>query len=119
MDERTSETADPRDEIARLEARIEQLAETIEGCRKFILASRIALALGGVVLLALMLGAIAPNPTALTAAIVAVLGGFVLLGSNGSTAREAADRMAAAEAERAELIGSIELQVVGERDTVH
>ncbi|MCX7314259.1 MAG: hypothetical protein WCG92_02515 [Hyphomicrobiales bacterium] len=118
MDEPAAELTDPRDEIARLEARIEALAAKIEGCRKFILASRVALALGGLVLTATMVGAIAPDGAGLTAAIVAVLGGFVLLGSNSSTAREAADEMAAAEAQRAALIGSIELQVVG-RATLH
>ena len=112
MDERTAETADPRDRIERLEARIEWLAAKIENCRKFALASRLAVALGGVVLLAMMLGAIRAEPVALTAGIVAVLGGFVMMGSNRSTADEAAAELAAAEAERAGLIGSIELRVV-------
>ena len=35
---------DPHDEIVRLEAHIEELAAKIENCRKFILASRIAMA---------------------------------------------------------------------------
>ena len=119
MDESTPITADPREQIVRLEARIEQLAAKIDSCRKFILAARIALALGGMLFLAIVLGAVASDPTALTAAIVAVLGGFVLLGSNRSTANEAAAQMAAAEAERAELIGSIDLRTVGNRDDVH
>ena len=112
MDERISETADPRDQIERLEERIEWLAAKIESCRKFALASRLAVALGGVVLLAMMLGAIRTEPVALATAIAAVLGGFVMMGSNRSTADEAAAELAAAEAERAELIGSIELRVV-------
>ena len=119
MDERISETADPRDQIERLEERIEWLAAKIESCRKFALASRLAVALGGVVLLAMMLGAIRAEPVALTAGIVAVLGGFVMMGSNRSTADEAAAELAAAEAERAELIGSIELRVVDDRETLH
>ena len=119
MDERISETADPRDQIERLEERIEWLAAKIESCRKFALASRLAVALGGVMLLAMMLGAIRAEPVALTAAIVTVLGGFVMMGSNRSTADEAAAELAAAEAERAELIGSIELRVVDDRETLH
>ena len=45
MDDHKS--GDPHDEVVRLEERIEDLAEKIESCRKFILASRIAVA-GGV-----------------------------------------------------------------------
>ena len=49
---------DPHDEIERLEAQIEGLAAKIENCRKFILAGRIAAGVGGVLLVALLLGAI-------------------------------------------------------------
>ena len=66
-----------------------------------------------------MLGVIWFDPLAMSAAIVALLGGVVVLGSNSSTAREAKAQIAAAEAERAELIGAIELQVVGGRETLH
>ena len=118
-DAETDEIIDPRAEIARLEARIEQLADTIEGCRKFIVASRVAVTLGGALLAAIMFGLVAADPLAMTAAIAAVLGGLVMLGSNGTTAREAADEMAAAEAERATLIGGISLRVVSDRETLH
>ena len=37
-------------EVARLEARMEELAEVIERCRKVDLASKVAIALGGVLL---------------------------------------------------------------------
>jgi hypothetical protein len=43
-----------------------------------------------------------------------VLGGIVVLGSNRSTAKEAAAQTAAAEAGRSELIAGIELRVVGD-----
>ena len=119
MDELISEAADPRDEIARLEARIEALADKIEGCRKFMLASRIAIAAGAVLLAATMIGVIDFDPTMFLAALAAVLGGFVLLGSNRTTADEASAERAAAEAERSALIGSIELRVVGGSETRH
>ena len=48
--------SDPRDEIVRLEEHIEQLAGKFESCRKFILAARIAVAGGGVVLAAMLVG---------------------------------------------------------------
>ena len=44
------ENGDPHEEIVRLEEHIEELAAKIESCRKFILASRIAVASGGLLL---------------------------------------------------------------------
>ena len=52
------ENDDPHEEIVRLEEHIEELAAKIESCRKFILASRIAIAGGGLVLAATLVGAI-------------------------------------------------------------
>ena len=42
------ENGDPHEEIVHLEEQIDELAAKIESCRKFILASRIAVAGGGV-----------------------------------------------------------------------
>ena len=103
---------DPHDEIVRLEAQIEELAAKIENCRKFILASRIAMASGGIVIAAILLGAIRFDPAAITAAVAAFLGGIVVWGSNGSTAKEAAKELSAAEADRAALIEMIDLRVI-------
>jgi hypothetical protein len=103
---------DPHDEIARLEAHIEELAARIENCRKFILAARVAVAGGSVLLAAMLFGAIRFDPTAMSAAFAALLGGIVVAGSNGSTAKEAAKEMAGAEAQRAALIGLIEFRVI-------
>ena len=116
MDERT---ADPHEAIARLEDHIEQLEAKLESCQKFAAASRFAMALGGVLLVGLMFGVIPFDPLALTGAMAAGLGGVVTLGSNNSTAKEARAQLAAAEAERAGLIGAIELRAIGGRDTVH
>jgi hypothetical protein len=104
---------DPHDEIVRLEAHIEELAAKIENCRKFILASRIVMAGGGIVLAAMFVGAIRFDPAAMAAAVAALLGGIVVWGSNDSTAREAAKESAAAEADRAALIEMIDLHVIG------
>ena len=103
---------DPHGEIVRLEEYIEQLAAKIESCRKFILASRIAMAGGGIVLTAMLLGAIRFDPAAMAAAVAALLGGIVVWGSNGSTAKEAAKQLATAEADRAALIERIDLRVI-------
>jgi hypothetical protein len=50
--------SDHGDEIVRLEAQIDELAASVESCRKFIVAGRIAVAGGGVVLVAMVIGAI-------------------------------------------------------------
>lgn len=110
---------DPRDEIERLEARIEALAERIESCRKFILAARVATAGGGLVLAALLFGVIRFDLAEMALAGAAVLVGIVVWGSNNSTAKEAAAELAAAETRRAALIGMIDLRTVAERPTLH
>jgi hypothetical protein len=107
---------DARDEIARLEAQIKQLAEAIENCRKIDLASKIAVGLGGILLLAIAVGVIRFDPTAFIAAVAALLGGTVLYGSNSSTSREKTAALRAAEAKRAALIGQIDLTLVADAD---
>ena len=111
--------SDPHEEIERLEAQIEELAARIENCRKFILAGRIAVAIGSVLLAALLLGAIRFDLQLMMLAMAALLGGIVVWGSNGSTANEAENELAAAEANRKALIGMIDLRVVAERPTLH
>ena len=110
---------DPHDEIVRLEAQIEALSDKIESCRKFILAARIAVAVSGFLLAALFLGAIRFDVQLMMLAMAALLGGIVVWGSNGSTAKEAQGELAAAEANRKALIGLIDLRVVAERPTLH
>jgi hypothetical protein len=109
-----AEQSNPHDEIVRLEARIEQLEGKIDSCQKFIVMARVAVVMGGALLLALVLGAIRFDPLIMIAAIAAVLCGIVLGGSNSSTAKEAAAQLAAAEAQRAALIGALQLHVVGD-----
>lgn len=110
---------DPHDEIVRLEAQIEELTARIESCRKFVLAARIAVAGGGILLAALFFGAVRFDPQLLMIAVAALLGGIVVWGSNGSTAKEARAELAAVEANRKALIGLIELRVVAEQPTLH
>ena len=102
----------PHGEIVRLEEQIEELAAKIESCRKFILASRIAVAGGGILLASMLLGAIRFDLAAMAAAVAALLGGIVVWGSNGSTAKEAGKELATAEAVRAALIEKIDLRLI-------
>jgi hypothetical protein len=105
---------DPTDEISEIEARIEELAEIAERCRKFVLASRIAIAGGVALLLVAMLGLFGSNQVVGLGSIAMVLGGIVSLGSNVSTLRQTEAAMRAAEALRSDLISRIDLQVVAD-----
>jgi hypothetical protein len=103
---------DPSDEISRIEARLEALAEAAERCRKFILASKAAIATGGALLIIMVFGLIGPNQVAALGSIAMILGGIVSLGSNVSTLQQTVDAISAAEALRSELIGRIDLRLV-------
>jgi len=104
---------DPTDEISEIEARIEELAEIAERCRKFILASKVAIAGGGALLLVTVLGLFGTAQVAALGSIALVLGGIVSLGSNVSTLRQTDAAIGAAEMRRSQLIGRIDLRVVG------
>jgi hypothetical protein len=101
-------------QIALLEERIETLTASIERCRKISYAAKIAIAGGAAWLVLFLLWIVPFGPTAFVAAVSAVLGGFVLLGSNATTWEQTETDRAAAEAKRADLIGSIELRLVGD-----
>ena len=102
-------------EIAELEARIEALSELIERCRKFSLAARLAIMAGGVWLVLLVFGLVGFEPYELVAALAAAIGGVVLLGSNATTWTQVEGALQQAEAMRADMIGLIDLRLVGEQ----
>jgi hypothetical protein len=102
----------PTDEISEIEARIEELAEIAERCRKVVLASKAAIVGGVALVLIAMLGLLGPGPVAALGSIALVLGGIVSLGSNVSTLRQTEAAISAAEARRSDLIGAIDLHVV-------
>ena len=102
---------DPTDDISLIEERLERLAEIAERCRKIILFSKAAIA-GGFALL--LVGLFGSSQTVALGSIAAVLGGIVSLGSNVSTLRQTTDAIGAAEALRSDLIGRIDLRVVGD-----
>jgi hypothetical protein len=101
-------------QIALLEERIETLTASIERCRKISYAAKIAIAGGAAWFVLFLLWIVPFGPTAFVAAVSAMLGGFVLLGSNATTWEQTETDRAAAEAMRADLIGSIELRLVGD-----
>jgi len=101
---------DPIDEISRIEAQLEELAEVSERCRKIIVVSKAAIA-GGV---ALLLYDARLIQVAAIGSIAVVLGGIVSLGSNASTLQQTMAAMSDAEALRSDLISRIDLRVVGD-----
>jgi hypothetical protein len=105
----------PIDDISRIEARLEELADISERCRKIILVSKAAIAGGVALLLVMMLGLFGSNQVAAIGSIAVVLGGIVSLGSNISTLRETMAAMSAAEVLRSDLISRIDLRVIGDR----
>jgi len=105
---------DPTDQISEIEARIGELVEIAERCRKFILASKAAIAGGVALLLLMVLGLFGASQVAALGSIALVLGGIVSLGSNVSTLRQTEAAISAAELLRSDLIGRIELRVVAD-----
>ena len=105
---------DPTDDISLIEARLERLAEIAERCRKIILVSKAAIAGGFALLLVTILGLFGASQAMALGSITAVLGGIVSLGSNVSTLRQTTDAISAAEAQRSDLIGQIDLRVVAD-----
>jgi hypothetical protein len=102
-------------EISRIEAQLEALAEVSERCRKIALVSKAVIA-GGVALPSfMMLGLFESNAVEVIGSIALILGGIVSLGSNASTLRQTMAAMKLAEALRSDLISKIDLRVVGER----
>ena len=108
------------DDIDGIEARIEVLTAALEHCRKISLLAKIVVAAGVAWFALVLLWIVSFSAAAFVAALAAVLGGLVLLGSNATTWHQTEAALHTAEAERAQLIGSIDLRVVGEdRPTLH
>ena len=101
-----------REEIARLEERIERLRDSIARCRKISLGSKIAIAAGFAWVGLTLLLVVSLVPSLFFGAIAAIIGGIVLLGSNATTWNETEAALTAAEAQRIALIDSIDLTTV-------
>ena len=103
----------PYQEIADLEAEIDELADAAERCRKAIVLAKVMTGAGGLLFAATLIGLVRSGPTALVLAIAGVLGGLVLLGSHASTRDQIMAKLRAREARRAQLIGELDLRDVG------
>src|ERR1700686_4689027 len=105
----------PIDEISRIEAQLDELAEISERSRKIILVSKAAIAGGVTLLLVTMLGLFGSSQVTAIGSIAVMIGGIVSPGSNVSTLRETMAAISAAEVLRSDLISRIDLRVVGDR----
>ncbi len=103
-----------REDIALIEARIEELAEAIERCRKFSLAAKITIGAGLGWIALSMLSVVSYTPETTIAALAAIILGTVLLGSNATTWTQTEASLRSSEALRADMIGRLELRVVDE-----
>jgi len=108
----TDDEEDSTEDISQLEERIEALAKSAERCRKFILASKVAIAAGVALLAVVILGLFGAGQAAALGSIALVLGGIVSLGSNVSTLQQTVAALGAAEMLRSKMIGAIDLRVV-------
>lgn len=103
---------DLREQILSLEVRIEELAETVESCRKIVLISKAVIVVGGLLILAIAIGMVRFDPIVMIGALAAIIGGTVVFGSNTSTLKQTMATMKASEVLRAELISRIDLRVI-------
>jgi len=74
--------------------------------------AKVAMAAGGILIFAVVLGTIRFDPVALVGGIAAIIGGVVVFGSNTSTWKQTRAAIEDAEARRADLIGAIDLRLV-------
>jgi hypothetical protein len=102
--------AELHDEIADLEAAIDELSLAAEQCRKLMVVGRLGVVGGSLMLAVLLLGLARLGPAWLIFALTSVIGGIVLAGSNSRTREEMVQRLAQHEARRAELIDGLALQ---------
>jgi len=108
------------EDIARIEARIEELGEAIERCRKFSLTAKITIAAGAGWIALSMLSVVSYTPETTLTAMAAIIIGVVLLGSNRTTWAQTETALRASEAMRADMIGRLDMRMVGEQGpTLH
>jgi hypothetical protein len=106
---------DLHQDIADLEASIEDLSDAAERCLRIGRAAKSLIAVGALLLLVVATGLFRLGPVTFVVGIAAVLSGLALFGSNNRTRDEILATIKAHETRRAEMIDALELQSVAER----
>lgn len=107
-------------EIARLEEQIDELRQALDRCDKLAWAAKIAIGGGALWFVLALLGILTFSATGFTGALAALLGGFVLAGSNKTTREETEAALQAVEERRRALIDAMQLRLVeAPRVTMH
>ena len=109
-----SDDDEPADEMELIEARLEYLADVAERCRKIIIASQLAIAVGAGALLVTIFGFVISNENVAIAGIAVVLAGIVSWGSNVSTLRQTEGEIEETERHRSDMIDRKHLRVVSD-----
>ena len=105
----------PHEEIARLEQRLESLADDIERCRKLAILAKVMI-VGSAAWIAAGVVGLAPfGGIAIMVSIALLLTGLILGGSNRSSLEHVQADIARTEARRNDLIGVIDLRTVRAR----
>jgi hypothetical protein len=104
----------PIDEIVRIEAELEELAEVSEQCRKIIMVSKAAIRRRRALLLFMMLGLFGSNQVTAPGSIAVALAAIASLGSNVGTLQQTMAAMTDAEALRSDLLGRVDYRGVGD-----
>lgn len=99
-------------EITRLEERIEELRQALDRCEKLAWAARIAIGGGALWFVLALLGILTFSATGFVGALAALLGGFVLAGSNKTTREQTEAALHEAEERRRALIDTMRLRLV-------
>jgi hypothetical protein len=102
-------TDDSTDAIEDLDQQIDDLRDRIESCRKGLIVSQLAASLGGLWLIAALLGFL-PSVEGLLLSLAACLGGAVGMGTNVSSRRQAEAELTEQIAERNALIDRLNLR---------
>ena len=100
-------------DIARVEARIEELREFDRALPQDFLRRKVLIAVGAAWIVLVIVQIVSFVPFSFIAAVAAAIGGVVLLGSNDSTWKETEAALRKSEAVRAEMIEAMQLRAGG------
>jgi hypothetical protein len=102
-------------QLAEIEERIERLRDTIESCRKGMLASHAAIVSGAVLLVTDLLGLFGSVSLLVAlSSFTAIIGGIVWLGANKTSREQASASLRAAQSEWHAATDAIDMSTVGE-----